>query len=237
MAVKCFINRSYSSRKGRNFGWFSVTLAITANVLIFLSISWVNRIPAGHPPEGYTVIEVFKPELVPENILPEIDSMPIIVETKFQPKPEPMKLIQPKETLLRPRLIEWMPDALLKQPGVGIDISLIEIDSPDLMDAADIRSALALNQVDQPPRKISGASPVYPIWAKAKQAEGAVTLRFIVDIDGKVRNIEVHSIRGDERFAIAAEKAVEKWRFKPAVNRARPVAVWCFQKIQFQFEH
>ena len=78
--------------------------------------------------------------------------------------------------------------------------------------------------------------PVYPLWAKAKRAEGTVTLRFIVDVNGKVRNIEVHSILGDERFATAAKKAVEKWSFKPAVNRARPVAVWCFQKIQFQFE-
>jgi TonB family protein len=236
MSVKSFKNSFYSRQKGRRFGWFSVILAITANVLIFLSISWVNRVPAGHPSEDYTVIELFKPELALKNILPEIDSRPVIVETRFQPRPEPMKLIRSKETLVRPRLIEWMPDSLQKKPGVGIDISLTEISSPELVDISDIGDALALNQVDQPPYKISGNLPLYPIWARAKKAEGSVILRFIVGLDGKAHNIEVHSIRGDERFAMPAQKSVEKWRFEPAVNRGKSVAVWCFQKIQFQFE-
>ena len=223
----------YPNRQVRRFGWLSVILAVAANVLIFFSISWVNHEPARHQPRDYTAIEVFRPEFIPENILPVIDSVPVLAETHFQPKPEPMTLTQMKESLLRPRLIEWMPDALLKQPGVPIDISLTE---SELTDIGDISDALALNQVDRPPQKISGASPVYPLWAKAGKAEGSVTLRFIVDVDGKVHNIEVHSIRGDERFATAAKKAVEKWRFKPAVNRARPVAVWCFQKIHFKLE-
>ena len=236
MAAKSFTNGFYSSRKGRRFGWFSVILAIAANVLIFFSISWVNRKPAGVKPEDYTVIELFKPQLAPEKILPDIDSIPVITETRFQPKPELMKMRRVKEPLLRPRLIEWMPDALMKQPGVFIDISLAEIDVSETLDTGNSNDALGLNQVDQPPQKISGDSPVYPLWAKAKKTKGTVTLRFIVGSDGKVHNIKIHSLRGDERFATAAKKAVEKWRFKPAVNRARPVAVWCFQKIQFQFE-
>jgi len=236
MSAKSLKNSFYCGRKGRRFGWFSVTLAIIANLLIFFLVSWVNRTPKAHRLESYAAIELFKPQLIPENILPQIDSMPVIAETKFQPKPEPMKLTPSKENLVRPRLIEWMPDSLLNKPGVALDISLTEISSPDLMDGADFGNALALNQVDQAPRKISGASPAYPFWAKAKSAEGTVTLRFIVDIDGKPQNIEVHSIRGDQRFAITAREAVEKWRFTPAINRGKPTPVWCFQKIQFQFE-
>lgn len=236
MAVKSFKSSFYRSQKRQRFGWFSVFLAITANALIFLSISWVNRVPAGYRPEEYSTIEVFKPVPALKNILPEIDSKPVIVETRFQPKPEPMKLNRSKETLVRPRLIEWMPDSLQKKPGVGIDISLTEISSPELVDISDMGDALALNEVDQAPYKISGDLPLYPIWARAKKAEGSVILRFIVALDGKAHNIEVHSSHGDERFAMLAQKTVEKWRFEPAVNRGKAVAVWCFQKIQFQFD-
>ena len=236
MALKSFKNRFYSNQKARRFGWSLVILAIAANLLIFLLIGWVNREPASYPPEGYTVIEVFKPELVPENILPQIDSSPVIVETKLLSTPKPMQITKLKEFALKPRLIEWIPDSLLNQHGVSIDITPAEIESPDVMYAADISGVLALNQVDQPPRKISGTSPAYPIWARANKAEGSVVLRFIVGIDGEAHNIEVHSIRGDERFTATAIKAVEKWRFKPAVCKGKPVAVWCLQNIQFQFE-
>ncbi|MDD5134496.1 MAG: TonB family protein [Phycisphaerae bacterium] len=228
-------NTFCSRRKEQRFGWLSVLLAITANILIFMSISWVNHTPASHSSETYAAIEVFKPQLIPENIPPITESMPVIVERKFQPKPEPMKLILSKETLVRPQLIEWMPDSLMKKPGVGIDISLTKLPSPDSINAADVSDALALNQVDQPPRRISGTLPAYPIWARAKKAEGMATLRFVVDIDGKVRNIEVYGVQGDERFATNAAKAVEKWQFEPAINRGAPVPVWCLQKIQFQF--
>lgn len=236
MALRSFKNSFYFNQKYQRFGWFSVGLSITANVLIFLSISWVNRAPTGHPPETYATFEVFKPQLIPENILPHTYTIPVVAETQFQPRPKPMKLPLSQETLVRPRLIEWMPDSLLKKPGVGIDISLTELSSPDLTDIAVFGNALALNQVDRPPSKINGTSPSYPIWARAKKAEGSVVLRFIVGIDGKVHNIKVYSIQGDERFITAATKEVEKWRFKPAVSKGKPVPVWCLQKIQFQFE-
>jgi protein TonB len=238
MESKSFRISFYSGRKFRRFGWFSIILSVAANVLIFFSISWVNRTSSVRPEyQDYGAIEVFKPKLIPEKILPVIDSIPVVTATRFQPKPEPMKPSRAQQPLLRPRLVEWMPDSLLKQPGVAIDISLADIDTSELLDTGNINDALALNQVDNPPQRISGASPVYPLWAKTNRDEGAVTLRFIVDIDGKVHDIGIHSIDCDGRFAKEATKAVAKWRFKPAIDKAMPVAVWCFQKIHFEFEY
>jgi len=233
MASKSFTNRFYSGHKAIRFGWFSVILAVAANVLMFFLLGQVNRTSGSVPREDYEAIELFRPELMPERILPLAESMPVIAKTQFNPKPKPVQLTQIKEPLLRPCLVEWMPQALLKLPGVPVDISLAEIDTSDTGNVSD---ALAFNQVEKPPQKINGILPVYPPWAKTKRVEGTVTLRFVVDINGQVHNIEVYSIRGDERFAAVAQKAVERWRFKPAVNKSRPVAVWCFQKIHFRFE-
>jgi protein TonB len=233
MAAKSFTNSFYSGQKAVSFSGFSVILAICANVLIFFLLSWVNRTSAGVPREDYDTIELFKPELMPERLLPPAESMPVIAHAQFYPKPEPVKLTRMKEPLLRPHLTEWMPEALLKLPGVPVDISLAELDASD---SGNFSDALAFNQVDKPPQKINAVLPDYPSWAKTKRVEGTVTLRFVVDINGQVRNIEVYSIRGDERFAAVAKKAVEKWRFEPAVNQSKPVAVWCFQKVHFRFE-
>ena len=232
MNAKNLTNSSFSNRRRRSFGLFSIFLAIAANFLIFLSISGVNRKPITRVPEEYTVIEVFRPQAVPARVTPIVDSTPVIVKTNYQPKPQPVNLARIEQPSLRPHLTDYLPAALLKQPGVSVNISAADSDSAGLSDISD---ALVLSQVDKPPKKISGAMPSYPTWAKNKRAEGVVILRFIVGEDGKVYNIKIHSITGDERFAETAKRAVQKWRFKPAIDNLRPVDVWCFQKINFQF--
>lgn len=61
-------------------------------------------------------------------------------------------------------------------------------------------------------------------------AEGnaVVALRFVVQVDGTIRDVEV--LLGDEPFASAAAAAALTWRFQPARREGRPVAA----RIDFQ---
>jgi TonB family protein len=212
-------------KRSRRFGWMAVLFAITANVLIFLSINWVNRTPVAVPSEDYTVFELFKPEPVLQETMRQIDPTPVVPEEHILQTPVPMQMAKLDASTFKPRLIEWVPDSLHDLPGVSVYAA----------GDAGLRDLLPASQVDNPPRKISGGSPVYPRWARPTKAEGTVTLRFVVGIDGRVSGIEIQRIEGDERFAIAAKRAVSRWRFKPALDKGRPVAVWGIQKIQFQF--
>lgn len=213
----------------------AVLFAITANVLIFFSINWVNRAPAVLPSEDHAVFELFKPDVVVKDSVHQIYPTPVVPEKNILQTPVPMQMARSNDSIFKPRLIEWVPDSLLNQPGVSVDISLPESVTADVAGNSGLTNLLSVNHVDNPPRKISGSSPSYPRWARPTRAEGAVTLRFVVGIDGRVSNIKVQKADGDERFAIAARKAVGKWRFKPALDKGRPVAVWGIQKIQFQF--
>ncbi len=235
MAVKQFTNNSYSGGKGPGFGWLGAFAAVAANALIFFSISWVNRAPANPPRQEQVFVELFQPQVAPRLRRPVIDSTPVIVPREFRPRPAMMRTSRMEDVSMSPRISRLVPEALDSLPGV--------ITAPAAVDMVGQASAavggdvVGAGQVDKPPVKISGDLPRYPGWAKANRAEGIVTLRFLVRADGTVGDVEVYSIKGDSRFAAAAREEVRKWLFRPAINMSRPVAVWCFQTINFELEN
>ncbi|MGL4710155.1 MAG: TonB family protein [Aeromonas veronii] len=61
--------------------------------------------------------------------------------------------------------------------------------------------------------------PVYPYRAQQAGIEGAVTLRFSVDAEGRVQDVEVVEAKPKRQFERAAIQAINKWRYQ-----ARPGA-------------
>ncbi|MGY3903533.1 TonB family protein [Aeromonas lusitana] len=57
--------------------------------------------------------------------------------------------------------------------------------------------------------------PVYPYRAQQAGIEGSVTLRFTVDADGRVQDVEVLEAKPKRQFERAAIQAVSKWRYQP----------------------
>ena len=75
-----------------------------------------------------------------------------------------------------------------------------------------------------PPRRTSGALPVYPESARAAGLEGQVVLELRIDGGGQIRGVSLRSSAGaplDE----AMLQAVAGWRFAPATARGVPVEV------------
>jgi protein TonB len=88
------------------------------------------------------------------------------------------------------------------------------------------------------PELIAGTDvePVYPELARRARIEGDVTLRAVIYEDGLVGDIEVLAApRGDLGFVEAALAAVRQWRYRPASQAGRPVAVY-LGRVHFRLD-
>ena len=85
--------------------------------------------------------------------------------------------------------------------------------------------------VDELPEAITRVAPNYPEAARKAGTQGTVILNVLVDRDGKVADTRIaSSVPGLDDAAAAA---VRQWRFKPAMERGSPVAVWVIVPVKF----
>jgi protein TonB len=79
--------------------------------------------------------------------------------------------------------------------------------------------------------------PVYPRASKALGEEGRVMLDVYVQADGTVGDIRLHQSSGFERLDDSALRAVRQWRFKPARQSGKQIAMWYVQPITFNLHN
>jgi TonB family protein len=96
--------------------------------------------------------------------------------------------------------------------------------------------ALQLAAQDVPPRVTYQEAPVYPVEMKSEGLRGDVTVRFVVDREGRVRNPFVLSST-NPGLDQAAIDGVLKWRFEPGLKNGVPVNVRMQVPIVFQMDN
>ncbi|GAB3090874.1 energy transducer TonB [Lysobacter terrae] len=71
---------------------------------------------------------------------------------------------------------------------------------------------------------LEAPAPRYPVEAIREALTGTVTLRVLVDVDGKPLDVQIEHSSGHRVLDAAARKQVlAKWRFKPATENGRAV--------------
>ena len=83
------------------------------------------------------------------------------------------------------------------------------------------------------PRVIFKLDPEYSEEARKAKFQGNVILTFVVDAEGRARNIRVARSLGmglDEK----AIEAVRKWKFEPGMKDGIPVAVMVSLEVNFR---
>jgi protein TonB len=75
--------------------------------------------------------------------------------------------------------------------------------------------------------------PGYPEQALLSGVEGFVKLLIRVAEDGTVAEIRVEASAPGRTFVAVSQRAVKRWRFKPATRGGRPVPAWVEQTITF----
>ena len=94
-----------------------------------------------------------------------------------------------------------------------------------------LESAFSLSEIDQKPRVVFQAAPVYP--SAMKGSEGVVTVLFVVDPTGKVINPRAERF-SHEAFEKPAIDAVKQWKFEPAIKGGKRVA--CKMRVPIAFQ-
>jgi len=93
--------------------------------------------------------------------------------------------------------------------------------------------AFSLAEIDQKPRAIFQAAPIYPSDMRSKKIEGVVTVLFVVDASGRVGGPRVEKSTHPS-FDQPAMDAVKKWKFEPAIRAGQRVA--CKMRVPIRFQ-
>ena len=94
-------------------------------------------------------------------------------------------------------------------------------------------SAFSLGEIDQKPRAVYQASPLFPADMRGKKIEGVVTLVFVVDPAGKVVRPRVEK-SSHASFEKPALDALKQWKFEPAVKAGQRVN--CKMRVPIRFQ-
>lgn len=86
--------------------------------------------------------------------------------------------------------------------------------------------------VEELPEPITKVNPEYPDIARDAGVEGTVQVQALVGKDGRVMKTQV--TKGVPMLNDAAEAAVKRWVFKPALSNNKPVVVWVAVPIAFK---
>ena len=160
-------------------------------------------------------------------------------------QPEPRKVEHERFKDQRLDLRADLPNALLPDvmapdlatgqgPGLALDLGLDPRQGTQGLSLADITFEVA--QVDEPPRVIRQIPPEYPMAALRKGLVGQVELRFLVERDGAVAQVQVISADPPGAFEDSAMRAVKSWRFTPGMYQGEPVRTWVRIPIAFELE-
>ncbi|MEQ8441732.1 MAG: TonB family protein [Alphaproteobacteria bacterium] len=75
--------------------------------------------------------------------------------------------------------------------------------------------------------------PEYPPTARRRHEEGTVVFRVLVSSTGRSEEVRVWQSSGFNRLDNAAELAVRKWRFRPAMHAGMPTRSWVEIPVNF----
>ena len=220
--------------------WLALPAALLANALLFYALAGArtavsrDRIEASTPVR-IALMDAASPASAEAEITPsEPAAMPIVARERPAVSAEP---IPTAIVSLAPRLPETMEPVSSALSGLAVALpgaaSLqVGVTGSDVAEVG----PLSAGEVDRAPRKIAGALPRYPRWARQAGLEGTVTLRFVVTAQGTVTDVTIRRIEGDERFGPEAVRAMPSWRFEPAVKDGKPVPYWYFQSFRFELK-
>jgi len=88
--------------------------------------------------------------------------------------------------------------------------------------------------MERPPELIYSVKPVYPDFAKKMGAEGKVIIKALVGKDGSVLDAVVYDSSGTMTLDEAALVVAWKYKYRPAVQSDRPIAVWVTYTVDFK---
>lgn len=99
-----------------------------------------------------------------------------------------------------------------------------------------LKGAYEIGEIDGPLVAIAQVPPVYPLRAKTRGIEGWVKVKFLVNNQGLVENLEIIEAAPKDIFDTCTRKCVSAWRFSPGTVEGEPVTTRVITTIRFELE-
>jgi protein TonB len=87
-----------------------------------------------------------------------------------------------------------------------------------------------------PDARYNNAAPSYPEAARLRGEQGTVALELAVGTDGRVITVTVARSSGSPMLDAAARRAVQEWRFRPAMRDGAPVPGTIRTSVHFRLQ-
>lgn len=84
------------------------------------------------------------------------------------------------------------------------------------------------------PRYAGALEPAYPPGMIRAEREGVVTIRVLIGIDGRIKDVMAIRADDDEFLEATRKQALAKWRFLPATRDGVPVESWREMTVRFE---
>lgn len=172
---------------------------------------------------GINVIRMQEPE--------EPEPEPKEEEEKEEEKPDPKKEAAPKKTAQPEMTVPF--DINPRLPAGPDSLELPEMTKPQAYSPKDMFSA---GELDRPLTAVSRIPPTYPLRAKRRDIEGWVKVRFVVDKQGRVREVTILEQEPDGVFDKTVRNCVSRWRFEPGTVAGVKVKTVAETTIRFELD-
>lgn len=159
---------------------------------------------------------------------------------KVSPTPPPEVPNEPeqKETPPNPRLdlpIDPTPVHTTSAPTLKVSPGLPELDTTAFTPSPG-DMVFGESQLDKPPMPTHKAAPIYPFRAKRLGISGSVTVKFLVEKDGSVADMEIIRSTPPGVFDKAVLDAVSRWAFNAGEITGEKVKVRVTKTINFDLK-
>ena len=217
--------------------WSMWPVSISVHVLVVVSVFIVPltaEVDWPEPAPLHRLVVATKVVPVPETV---VAAVPVAHSAPVLPN-----VIAPT-TLEPPREVPMPPGPLypdLPPTGTGtIDPNLLgppsdsmpAPPSPPRQEPRPATTILRAGQGVREPKRISGATPEYPLIARDSRIEGVVILEAVINERGTIERVKV--LKSRPLLDAAAIAAVKDWRYTPTLLNGVPVSVLMTITINF----
>lgn len=217
-----YANR-FGTERRVNPGSLGVAIGLNGAVVAALLLAAPPAFLAKPPKilETYIVPDTPPPPELPPPPQPELRKAQPRIEHIVAPRRE-VETTQPTDNRIDTTLTPPPPDGTPSGTGTATGTTTIEPPPPPLFVAPSVD-----------PRYAADFQPVYPAEERRAGREGKVTVRVLIGVDGRVKDIQPITVTSDAFFRVTADRARSRWRFKPATRGGIPVEAWRTMNLNF----
>jgi periplasmic protein TonB len=207
-------------------GSMGMALAMTGTLMAGVMLASPDLVPRVIDP-GIKIIDIQMPDPPPPDPRPRPAERRVQIDSPMPPLPLPPRPDQP--IVIDPPLPPLPPlplgDGAGGGPGAGTGI--VEPAKP-------LSPPLIGPSIDQ--RHAADFQPGYPPEERRAGREGRVVVRVLVGVDGRVQAVEQVSATSPAFLRAIEERALAKWRFRPARRGDVPVEAWYTVSLRFELK-